>query len=139
MLRATGSLDDRMYGPSTEIDAAGNLRRTVYAKISRSRLHTIFRLYDFSDPSQHSPGRELTTTPLQQLFVMNSPFLADQAAALLKRVNPESDPVGSMYRFALSREPSGKERDLALTFLNQGTLEQYAQALLSTNEFIFWP
>jgi hypothetical protein len=28
---------------------------------------------------QSSPGRDLTTTPLQQLFVMNSPFIQKQA------------------------------------------------------------
>jgi hypothetical protein len=105
-------------------------------------LHTVFRLYDFSDPSQHTPGRDVTTTPLQQLFVMNSPFLQDQAALLAKRVDGEPDntaKVRSMYRKVLARDPSPKETDLALSYLGQGTLAQYAQALLATNELIFWP
>ena len=40
---------------------------------------------------------------------------------------------------ALNREPSPKELDLALSYLEKGTLAQYAQALLATNEVIFWP
>ena len=34
----------------------------------------------------HSPSREVTTTPLQQLFVMNSAFMQNQAAALASSV-----------------------------------------------------
>src|SRR5262249_57592788 len=64
ILEATAKLDEKPFGPSAELDLSTNLRRTVYARISRGRLNTIFRLYDFSDPSQHSPGRALTTTPL---------------------------------------------------------------------------
>jgi len=39
----------------------------------------------------------------------------------------------------LARDPSPKELDLALSYLSQGTLEQYSHILLSTNEVIFWP
>ncbi|MDQ6706708.1 MAG: DUF1553 domain-containing protein, partial [Acidobacteriota bacterium] len=92
---------------------------------------------------QHSPGRDLTTTPLQQLFVLNSPFLQEQAAALAKRVENEPDEsakVHALYRLALARDSSPKEIDRALSYMGTGaTLPQYAQALLSTNEFIFWP
>jgi hypothetical protein len=38
----------------------------------------------------------------------------------------------------LSREPSPKELDLAQGYLAQGTISQYAQVLLSSNEEIFW-
>ena len=44
-----------------------------------------------------------------------------------------------MYRKVLSRDPSPKELDLALSYLAGGTLDQYAQILFSTNEEIFWP
>jgi hypothetical protein len=39
----------------------------------------------------------------------------------------------------LGREPSERELQLAGEFLESSTLVQYAQALLSTNEVIFWP
>ena len=142
LLQAAGTLDEAMYGPSKDLDADGNTRRTVYGKVSRSRLHTVLRLYDFPDASQHSPGRELTTTPLQQLFVLNSPFLEEQAEALAAAVSADPDrssQVRSLYHRVFAREPSAKELDLALSYLGDGTLQDYCQALLSANELIFWP
>ena len=47
--------------------------------------------------------------------------------------------VLAMYRRVLARDPSAKEMDLAISYLNESTLQQYAQALLSSNEVIFWP
>ena len=44
-----------------------------------------------------------------------------------------------MYRRVLGREPSARELELAEKFLETSAPAQYAQALLSTNEVIFWP
>ncbi len=142
ILRAAGTLDDKMYGPSIDLDREDRPRRTVYGRVSRGRLSNLLRLYDFPDPTQTSPGRDLTTTSLQQLFVMNSAFMHEQAAALAKAVEEEPDDAAkmrSLYRRILSRDPTPQELDLALTYLGQGAVEQYAQVLLSTNEEIFWP
>jgi hypothetical protein len=142
ILQATGSLNAELYGPSADLDTAGNLRRTVYGKVSRARLHTVFGLYDLPDPNQHSPGRDVTVTPLQQLFVLNSSFLQDQAAALagLAKQGPdESAAVRDLYRRVLAREPDRAELDMARSYLRGSSLSLLAQALLATNEFIFWP
>jgi len=136
MLRAAGTLDEQMYGPSEDLDRAASVRRTVYGRVSRNRLSNVLKLYDFPDPAQTSPGRDQTTTSLQQLFVMNSAFIRQQAAALAKSASGD---VSALYRKALSRNPSQAELDLAAQYLTTGTLEQYAQVLLSTNEEIFWP
>jgi hypothetical protein len=142
LLEACGTLDAAVGGPSTDLDLPENTRRTVYGRVSRSNLNTLLRLYDFPSANLHSPERELTTTPLQQLFVMNSPFIQAQAEALVKRVESEADApakVRAMYRRVLARDPSAKELDLAISYLNGATPQQYAQALLSSNEVIFWP
>jgi hypothetical protein len=142
LLRSAGKLSDKMYGPSEDVDADASLRRTVYSRVSRSRLSKLFRLYDFPDPSQTAPGRDLTISSLQQLFIMNSSFMKEEATVLAKSVEPEPDNAAkmrSLYRKILSRDPSPKELDLALSYLSQGTLEQYSHILLSTNEVIFWP
>ena len=65
---------------SLDLDAADNHSRTVYGRVSRGRLNTVLALYDFPDPMMTAPRRELTTSPLQQLFVMNSPFMQERAA-----------------------------------------------------------
>jgi hypothetical protein len=142
LLKSAGTLDETVAGPSVDLDLAENNRRTVYGRISRGNLNTLLRLYDFPSANLHSPERELTTTPLQQLFVMNSPFIQTQAEALVKRVENEPDAaakIRAMYRRVVARDPDAAELDLAMSYLNGSTLAQYAQALLSSNEVIFWP
>src|SRR6185295_17641983 len=89
LLQATGNLDERMAGPSSDLDQLNNVRRTVYGRISRGRLSSVLALYDFPEATMHSPQRETTTSPLQQLFVMNSEFIQEQAQALAKSVEEE--------------------------------------------------
>ena len=142
LLQTTGSLDASLGGPSMALDQADNTRRTVYARISRSRASNLLQLYDFPQATMHSPGRETTITPLQQLFVLNSPFMRAQAEALLASVAREADDgakVRAMVRKALLRDADDRERTLATRFLTTGTLTDYAHALLCTNEEIFWP
>jgi hypothetical protein len=142
LLRSAGRLDTTMYGPSEDVDSLTNLRRTVYSRVSRGRLSTLLKTYDFPDPMQTSAGRDLTTNSLQQFFVMNSAFMHEEAAALAKLAEAEPEEpakIRLLYRRVLSRDPSPKELDLAESYLSGGTIDQYAQILLSTNEEIFWP
>jgi hypothetical protein len=142
LLEVSGDLDEKKPALSFDLDSSDNHFRTVYGRISRGRLNTVLALYDFPDPMMTAPQRDLTTSPLQQLFVMNSPFIQERAADLVKRVESEPDvafKIRDMYRDALNRDPTPKELDLAQSYLNKATLAQYAQALLATNEFIFWP
>jgi hypothetical protein len=142
ILRAAGTLNETMYGPSQDLDVPGNTRRTVYTRVSRGRLNGLLRNYDFPDPTQTSSDRDVTTTSLQQLFIMNSGFIHTQAAALAKIVQSDPDDasrIRTLYRKVLSRDPATKELDLALSYLSSGTIEQYAQILLAVNEGIFWP
>ncbi len=84
-------------------------------------------------------------TPLQQLFVMNSPFIEQLAATLAgpketnAAANITADRVRDLYRKILGRDPSGAEIDSALTYLNHAPLARFTQTLLATNEEIFWP
>jgi hypothetical protein len=142
LLRVSGRLSETMYGPSDDLQSPRNLRRTVYGRVSRGRMSPLLRNYDFPDPMQTAGGREMTTTPLQQLFVMNSTFIHDAAAELAEAVAPEPNDyarVQVLFRKILGRDPTPKELDLAVEFLQGGTIAQYAQVLLSTNEEIFWP
>jgi hypothetical protein len=96
LLQASGSLDERLGGPSQDLDQSGNNRRTVYGRVSRDRVSTVLQLYDFPPPTMHSPQRETTTSPLQQLFVMNSSFMQERAAALARSVEREADPIAKV-------------------------------------------
>ena len=148
ILHVSGELDQTAGGPSVQIEDTNAPRRTVYTKISRGRPHAVLRLYDFPDASQHSPRREVTTTPLQQLFVLNSEWMQHQAARLALRVSDIGDPaarVRALYRLALGRNAKAGEIDLVQNFLDRRRAElgrypweEYAQALLGANEFIFF-
>jgi len=142
LLEAAGTLDRSVGGPSLDLDQPENHRRTVYARISRARVSTLLQLYDFPEATMHSPWRETTTTPLQQLFAMNSPFMQDQAAALVKSVDREPDAatkIRAIYRKVLIREPTEAELARAEKYLTSGTLAEFAHGLLYSNEVIFWP
>jgi hypothetical protein len=142
LLLAAGTLDRTVGGPSSDLDQPGNRRRTVYARVSRGRLNPLLQLYDFPEATMHSPARETTTTPLQQLFAMNSPFMQDQASALLGAIGTEPDvgaKVRAMYRRVLARDPNDAEVERAKNYLTTGSLAEFAHGLLYTNEVIFWP
>jgi hypothetical protein len=142
LLQAAGSLKLEMYGPSQNLDVMENTRRTVYGRITRGGSSDILRLYDFPNPFQHSPTRGLTITPLQELFVLNSPFIKQLSTTLAKMVETEADAtarVRSLYRKILLRDPNAAESKVALGYLTSATLEQFAQVLLATNEEVFWP
>jgi hypothetical protein len=142
LLRVSGRLNEKMYGPSEDLQATTNLRRTVYGRVSRSRISSLLKTYDFPDPMQTAGTRDLTITPLQQLYVLNSAFMHESATGLAASVANEADnnaKVKALFRKILGRDAAPNELDLALSYLANGTIEQYAQVLLSTNEEIFWP
>ncbi len=148
LLAASGSLDPRMGGPSGELEDADFRRRTVYGKVRRGRVADVLRVFDFPDANRHGEARDTTTTPLQQLYFLNSPFLLARAESLAGRVAggsaaPSADRVRALYREALLREPSEGEVRRALLLAEgggpdaPGSWATLAQALLISNEFLF--
>jgi hypothetical protein len=141
LLQAAGKLDLTLYGPSESIDDVN--RRTVYSSISRGRSTAdVMKLYDVPAPMAHIPMRQLTLNPLQALFVMNSAFVQELAKILAEQVAGEAAPeakIQSLYRKVFSRNATPDELALGVTYLAGADAARYAQALLSTNEVIFWP
>jgi hypothetical protein len=90
MLDVCGLIDGRVGGPPVELNAADNRLRTVYGLVHRRDLNYMLRLHDFADPTGHSPKRDETITPLQQLFVLNSDFMRNRAAELHSRLVGEN-------------------------------------------------
>ena len=142
LLRSAGLLDETLYGVSDDLQGEDFKRRTIYGRVSRANTSMLLRLYDFPDANQTSPGRDLTTTSLQQLFVMNSAFVHSLGAALADAVRGDETyelKVRNLYRRVLSRDPTASELSEGRAYLTQGTVERFAEILLSTNEEIFWP
>jgi hypothetical protein len=130
-----------MYGPSADLETAS--RRTLYSSLSRTRSTSdVLKLYDVPQPMQHIPMRYLTINPLQALFVMNSPFVREQASALAAAAAASAtaeDKITLLYRKVFARDPQRDEIALGVDYLKSAGVPQYAQALLSANEVIFWP
>jgi hypothetical protein len=148
ILRVSGSLDPTMGGPSGNLENAGFVRRTVYGRVSRQRVADVLRVFDFPDANRHGEGRDLTTTPLQQLYFLNSPFLLahseNLAGHLFQRQPSPEELVEGLYRVALLREPTPDEMGRSLRLVEaEGGAESregwavLAQALLIGNEFLF--
>jgi hypothetical protein len=132
---------------SATVDDPANCRRTVYAHVSRLKLNDLLMQFDYPDANVHAEKRSVTTTPMQKLFVLNSPFMQRRAAAFAARLQGAAEEdearVTLAYRLLFSREPDDTERALALTFLRRGNAsemsrwEQYAQLLLASNELLY--
>ena len=148
VLTASGSLDGGVGGPSIDPGDPSIGRRTLYSAVSRLELHPMLARFDFPDPNAHSTARSRTTTPLQKLFVLNSPFMTRHADRLADRLAREAgdDPaarVALAYRLLFARPATDAERALALDFLGPDAADHperwadYAQALLASNEFLF--
>ena len=148
ILQVSGSMDPTPGGPSGNLEDAGFRRRTVYGKVSRQRVADILRVFDFPDANRHGEARDSTTTPLQQLYFLNSPFLLAHSYKLASRTfdrqpSPEEF-VEALYHATLLRDPTKAEIDRALRLvgLEGGTESReawavLAQALLIGNEFLF--
>src|SRR5205823_9395458 len=116
-----GQLDETTGGPTTDLNADQNRRRTVYAKVSRHELNGLLRLFDFPDANITSESRTETTVPQQQLFVLNSPFFVARARALAARLKIEAGDdaarVRRAYLLAYGRPATEAELAVAVRYL----------------------
>jgi hypothetical protein len=142
LLAVSGQLDLKMGGAPVEMfELKTSTRRTIYGFIDRQNLPGLLRTFDFANPDASNPQRYETTVPQQALFLMNNPFVIEQATGLLKRpevagLEPDAR-IRMMYRVLYGRLPDAEEMTLGRRFVEVGTWEQYAQVLLLANEFVF--
>jgi len=149
-LAVSGKLDLTADGKPVDLfKAPFSSRRTIYGLIDRTNFPGTMRAFDVASPDTHSPQRFQTTAPQQALFLMNSPFVTEQAKNLALRsevvsAKTPTEKVTALYRIALSRNPSKSELALALEYTAEddpkatfGVWPQLAQTLLLCNEFAF--
>lgn len=147
LLSVSGTLDSTMFGPGS-LDE-NMRRRSVYFTVKRSRLPNSMLVFDWPEHLVSIGERPSTTVAPQSLYLMNSPDVRQCAEALAKRSGGEVDAV---YQLALSREASVTERDSAAAFLKSQTafyegkpdaaqraLADYCQAIMGSNEFLYFP
>jgi hypothetical protein len=178
MLAVSGQLDPARGGPSLGLELKGNARglggnvnlptwggkiadyiknrRTVYLPFKRERPVgelEILSIFDFPHPSDITGARANTTVATQALFLMNGPFVKQQAAHLAKRLmtdvpNDERARIERLYLLVLNRPADADEIETAIKFLNQGESDfekngrdrawtQLCHAILGSNDFLF--
>jgi hypothetical protein len=153
LLAVSGRLDRTAGGPAVDLTKAPfPTRRTVYGFIDRQNLPGLFRTFDFASPDTTSPQRYNTTVPQQALFLMNSPFVLEQARAFAARpdvasLTDDEARIQQMHWLAYGRPADADDVAVGKKFLaavsaethkgGLGAWEQYAQVLLLANEFAF--
>lgn len=150
MLKVSGDLDETIGGNPLDLADANNHRRTIYGLVKRREISELLRLYDFPDPVTHSAQRIPTTTPLQQLFVLNGAYFQSRTKALadgmLREVPVENDRIGWLYRQIYQRSPTVAERQIGTEYLaalseknvaEEEMWREYVHVLLASNEFLF--
>jgi hypothetical protein len=115
-LQVSGRLVRKMGGKPFNLDQPPyEGRRTIYAKTRRGFLPSIMRAFDFPGSEEALMKRTTTTTPIQALYLMNSPFLLGEARAIAKR----NSSIEAIYRTVLQRDPTIIEIDLAKAWLDR--------------------
>jgi hypothetical protein len=155
LLALAGTIDPKIGGIPIDFQAQPlSPRRTLYGLIDRQNLPGVFRTFDFANPDTSSQVRFRTTVPQQALFLMNSPFVLEQARRLaerpeVKKASCPSEQVQALYQVVLQRPPARAELELGEKYLGtaaeQGTdaepketpLQKYAQVLMLSNEVMF--
>ena len=140
-----GGLDG--FEPVETFSGAG-LKRMIYAHKVRMEKESVFGAFDCPDAGQTMALRRRSTTPIQALNLMNSPFTFQVAEAFAARVARETaagtgDPIDRQVtravRLAAGREPSPEERADGHTLVGDHGLAAFCRVLLNTDDFLVLP
>ena len=109
--------------------AATSVHRSIYLPLLRGLTPRSLEVFDFAEQGLVTGSRDSTTVATQALYLLNDPFVRQQALGLAQRVLKQSelddsDRIGRVYRIALGRSATAKETDRA-----RGYVAEYEAAL----------
>jgi len=130
-----------IYVPKDEFEP-GDMRRMIYQWKPRVEQDITFGVFDCPDATQATPKRVSSTSPLQALSLLNSPFMNQQAAAFATRLEAESgadcrEQIRRGFVLAFGRPPDEEETRVAEAFVQDHGLVLFCRALYSANEFLY--
>ena len=144
MLYVGGEMNLEMAGPG--VSEEESVRRSIYVLNKRNKLRTMMNKFDTPDLHNSCHLRDVTTTPLQALSLMNGDWPLARAEALAERLmeipsDGVEERIVSAYEIALGRNPEVEEIQLAQSFLERPASSEawidFCHVLLNTNEFIY--
>lgn len=124
--------------------------RSVYLPVVRDVVPEALNLFDFAEPDVVRGTRESTNVPSQALYLMNNPFVIDQAKAMGQRLMRDySTPIERVragFQQAYGRAPTKAEMESTAKFFRafakdkspetmQLTMATFCQGLISSAEF----
>ena len=158
ILQVSGKLDLQMGGPGFDLfEPNGNyvkiyktkqtfgedtFRRMIYQAKPRMQLDDTFGIFDCPDAGQIAPKRNISTTPLQALALLNNPFLLQQSEFLVGRIEREAGTDKTMqvrrtFELVFGRAPSTDESQAAQKLVEENGLIALCRALFNANEFLY--
>ncbi|HEY8746912.1 MAG TPA: DUF1549 and DUF1553 domain-containing protein [Tepidisphaeraceae bacterium] len=158
ILATSGKLDFKMGGPGFDVFKPNEnyvrvytpkedfgppeWRRMIYQFKPRLQQDGTFGAFDCPDGGQIAPRRSVSTTPLQALNLLNSPFVLQQAGFFAQRIEREAGndveaQVDRAFKLALNREPNSAEKVAATDLIRTRGLPMLCRALLNANEFLY--
>jgi len=152
LLAVSGMLDRTPRGRAAELWGKNyTRRRTIYGFINRFNLDPTLRAFDFPTPMQTQAGRDESIVAPQALFTMNSPFVIDQAAAIVESegfasCSHDRERIAKLFSVIYQRQPATPEVTRIEQFLEQqakfttgkpavSPWAVLAQSLVMSNEF----
>ena len=98
ILSVSGSMRTNLYGPSILIgnrkrlfkDTPDTWHRSAYLMSPRFHVHPVLKIFDPPHNTQSIRFRDVSTTPSSNAFILNLPFVREQAERFAQRVRPQS-------------------------------------------------
>ncbi|MDF1851643.1 MAG: PSD1 and planctomycete cytochrome C domain-containing protein [Verrucomicrobiales bacterium] len=149
LLAVSGELDLTMRGrPGPLWGEEHSKRRSIYGYVNRFNLDPTLRNFDFPSPMQTQGSRTDNIVPPQALFLMNSPFVIEQARKAVDSLGFDVgvnrvERITAIYEQILQRPPVENEIERIGRFadIEKGRKvnpwPHVAQALCMSNEFLY--
>ncbi|HEY8037691.1 MAG TPA: DUF1549 and DUF1553 domain-containing protein [Methylobacter sp.] len=139
LLAASGKLEEKVGGPSVFPPVPANLgagnqwevskdahdhnRRSLYVFTRRSVPYPLLESFNMASAQEAHSKREVTTSPLQSLALINSDVVFGWSQALAGRVineagNDEAAQLDRLYQILFARKATGTEKETLQKFLN---------------------
>jgi hypothetical protein len=162
MLKVSGLMSDKMFGPPVQIKRGpdgqwledenkninGQNRRSLYLAQTRTRWISFLHVFDCPDmTSDNQPERFRSALPVQSLAMMNNPLLMRTSKAftekLLEQTANNYDRASSLaFQQAYNRQPDARELEIAKKSIaaepdpKEG-LRLFVQAMFGANSFLY--
>ena len=158
VLTVSGQLNRQMFGPGYRDfeyqeeyapvyryitpDSPELWRRSIYRFAVRTTTHQFLTTLDCPSPANLVPARNVTTTALQSLTLLNNDFMLKQSQYFADRIQKErpddsTSQIERAFLLAVGRNPTATEAVAANRLIKARGLMQFCRMLLNANEFVY--